>query len=235
MNPTRSTQNWNRLMEDEIASLEGRRPTLLLHSCCAPCSTAVIALLSRHFRLTVFYYNPNIDEEREYRLRAAEQQELLSKMEEAEGVSFIEGEYRPEDFLDHAKHLAHEPEGGSRCTFCYALRLEKTAEKARELGFEFFTTTLSISPMKDAQRINLIGSSLQENWGVRWLWSDFKKKDGFRRSVEISKKFGLYRQDWCGCSWSKAEALGRIKNTASGSAPDGNAANPREEELPERK
>nr|HPO03140.1 epoxyqueuosine reductase QueH [Treponemataceae bacterium] len=185
--------------------------------------------------LTVFYYNPNIDEEREYRLRAAEQQELLSKMEEAEGVSFIEGEYRPEDFLDHAKHLAHEPEGGSRCTFCYALRLEKTAEKARELGFEFFTTTLSISPMKDAQRINLIGSSLQETWGVRWLWSDFKKKDGFRRSVEISKKFGLYRQDWCGCSWSKAEALGRIKNTASGSAPDGNAANPREEELPERK
>ena len=196
-------QNYRKLMDEEIAQIEGSTPTLLLHSCCAPCSTSVIASLSAWFRITVFYYNPNIDEEDEYRKRAREQERLIKMMVTPNPVNFLEGEYSPEDFLVGARSRADEAEGGERCTYCYGLRLERTAREAHERGFDYFTTTLSVSPMKDAERINEIGSAMAEKNGVKWLWSDFKKKDGYKKSIELSKEYGLYRQNYCGCSYSK--------------------------------
>lgn len=194
--------NYRNLMDDVLAGLADT-PTLLLHSCCAPCSTAAIAALSSRFRITVFYYNPNIDERAEYERRKAEQQRLLSVMETPNPVAFLEGDWRPEDFLAFAAPLAGEKEGGRRCEACFGLRLGETARRAREGGFDYFTTTLTVGPMKDAERINSIGSALAGNCGVRWLWSDFKKKDGYRLSIELSRKYGLYRQDYCGCSFSR--------------------------------
>lgn len=203
-------QNYSRSMEELISSLTST-PTLLLHSCCAPCSTSVITKLAEHFLITVFYYNPNIDDKEEYTLRSSEQARLIAEMKVPNPVSFLEGEYRPTDFLTRASPLAQEPEGGVRCTFCYSLRLEKTAQTAKLHKFDFFTTTLSVSPLKDAQRINSIGIALEKKYGVRWLVSDFKKKDGYRQSVELSKIHGLYRQNYCGCSFSKEEASKRIQ------------------------
>jgi len=198
-------KNYQAMMEKILAALDGT-PRLLLHSCCGPCSTAVIACLSSFFDITVFYYNPNIDDDAEYRKRAKEQERLIGMMPTPNPVSFLEGEYSPEDFLAVARDLALEKEGGERCTFCYGLRLERTARETRERKFDFFTTTLSVSPMKDAERINAIGSRLAESHGVRWLWSDFKKKSGYLRSIELSKEYGLYRQDYCGCSFSRRES-----------------------------
>ena len=194
--------NYHQKMTETIAKLEGT-PTLLLHSCCAPCSTAVIASLSSVFRITVFYYNPNIDDREEYEKRAREQERLVSLIPAANPVSFLEGDYNPEDFLAAARPYADEREGGQRCSICYALRLDKTAREAVRGEFDFYTTTLSISPLKDAERINSIGSALGEKYRVQWLWSDFKKKDGYRASVELSKEYGLYRQNYCGCSFSR--------------------------------
>ena len=194
---------WRKLMDDELARIAGTTPAILLHSCCAPCSTSVIAALSSFFRITVFYYNPNIDEEAEYRKRASEQERLLSIMTTPNPVKFIEGEYSPEDFLAGTRSHADDKEGGERCTYCYALRLDRTAREARERGFDYFTTTLSVSPMKDADRINAIGQAAAEKYGVKWLWSDFKKKDGYKKSIEMSKEYGLYRQNYCGCSYSR--------------------------------
>ncbi len=180
-------------------------PTLLLHSCCAPCSSSVITTLASSFRITVFYYNPNIDEKDEYIRRAHEQERLIAAMPTTNPVQFLEGEYLPEDFLGTATQFAKEKEGGARCTFCYTLRLEKTALTAKEKGFAYFCSTLTVSPMKDALRINSIGQSLATKHGVVWLVSDFKKKDGFKKSVELSREYGLYRQDYCGCSFSRRE------------------------------
>ena len=191
-------------MEETIAKLH-TAPRLFLHSCCAPCSSAVIASLAPFFKITVFYYNPNIDEETEYRKRAHEQERLIQELSTANPVSFLEGDYRPEEFLAGAESLANEPEGGARCSFCYALRLDETARIASEGKYDFFTTTLSVSPLKDAERINTIGSALGEKYGISWLWSDFKKKDGYKRSIELSKEYNLYRQNYCGCSFSKQE------------------------------
>jgi len=191
-------------MDETIDALQGT-PTLLLHSCCAPCSTSVIAALSPYFRITVFYYNPNIDERGEYRKRAREQERLLGMIAAKNPVTFLEGEYEPGDFLSGAEPLASEREGGARCSFCYALRLDRTAREAREGAFDWFTTTLSVGPMKDAVRINDIGSALGAKYGVSWLWSDFKKKDGYKKSVELSAEYGLYRQNYCGCSYSRRE------------------------------
>jgi predicted adenine nucleotide alpha hydrolase (AANH) superfamily ATPase len=196
--------NYRQLMDETLAHLEGT-PTILLHSCCAPCSTSVIAVLSSFFKITVFYYNPNIDEQEEYIKRAKEQERLIGIMRTPNPVTFLEGEYRSEDFTTGAEQLASEREGGKRCTFCYALRLDRTAREASAGKYDYFTTTLSVSPMKDAVRINDIGSGLEKKYGCRWLWSDFKKKDGFKKSVALSEEYGLYRQDYCGCSYSRRE------------------------------
>lgn len=207
--------NYQAMMESLIADLqaEGRTgaqsPRLLLHSCCGPCSTAVITALSPFFRITVFYYNPNIDTREEYDKRKGEQIKLLGLMPTDLPVDFVEGEYLPEDFMSVAAPLASEPEGGSRCTACFTLRLERTARKARDLGIDWFCTTLSVSPYKDAVRLNEIGGRLADRMGLRWLWSDFKKRDGYRISAELSKKYGLYRQNYCGCTWSKADTNGQ--------------------------
>ncbi|ULQ60578.1 epoxyqueuosine reductase QueH [Brucepastera parasyntrophica] len=181
-------------------------PALLLHSCCAPCSSAVIAALSGFFRITVFYYNPNIDSAEEYNKRAGEQERFLALMPSVHPIGFVDALYTPEDYSEEAKAFAEEKEGGERCTFCYSIRLKKTAEMAQKLHSDFFCSTLTTSPYKDAQRVNTIGSGLEKKFGVRWLWSDFKKKGGYQRSIELSKNYGLYRQSYCGCSYSQAES-----------------------------
>ena len=190
---------------DKILSLlakENRAPSLLLHSCCAPCSSYVLEYLSNYFYITVFYYNPNIYPESEYTKRILEQQTLIGKMKGKYPVSFIAGNYDKDRFYEMAKGLEDVKEGGARCLKCYELRLREAARIAEEGGFEYFTTTLSISPLKNAARLNEIGARLEKEYQVRYLPSDFKKKNGYKRSIELSKEFGLYRQDYCGCEFS---------------------------------
>ena len=167
--------------------------------------------LADFFRITVFYFNPNITDKEEYRKRAEEQRRLIERMNEKlkYPVSILEGEYDAHTFFEMAKGMEHLPEGGERCFHCYAMRLERTAAEAKKRGMDYFTTTLSISPMKNAQKLNEIGGSMQETYGVSYLFSDFKKKNGYKRSIELSKEYGLYRQDYCGCVFSK-----RDRNTA---------------------
>ena len=199
--------NYQIEMEREIARIHasGTRPLLALHSCCAPCSSAVLERLNEHFRIALFYYNPNIAPEAEFRHRVEEQQRLVEQMPLREDLSVAVGEYEPERF--HAKVRGHEgdPEGGERCGICFEMRLRRTAEYARSIGADYFTTTLSISPLKDAQRLNAIGAALAAEFGVKYLFSDFKKKDGYRRSCALSEEYGLYRQDFCGCAFSRME------------------------------
>ena len=183
---------------------EERVPTLLLHCCCAPCSSYVLEYLSEYFQITVFFYNPNIDPESEYTKRILELQRLISSMNLKHPVSFIAGQYDSDRFYEMAKGLEHVKEGGERCFKCYELRLREAAEIAKEGGFEYFTTTLSISPHKNAQKLNEIGKRLAEEYGVEYLLSDFKKKNGYKRSIELSEEYGLYRQNYCGCVFSKA-------------------------------
>ena len=184
---------------------------LLLHSCCAPCSSYVLEYLRQYFDITVLYYNPNITEREEYEKRAAEQKRLIREMnEEADGdcknrILAEEGRYDPERFFAAAKGLELVPEGGERCFKCFGLRLEHAARLAKEGGYDYFTTTLTISPMKNAARLNDIGLRMAELYGVPYLVSDFKKKNGYKRSVELSGEYGLYRQDYCGCVYSRAE------------------------------
>ncbi|MCI5564476.1 MAG: epoxyqueuosine reductase QueH [Clostridiales bacterium] len=193
--------NYQAEMEAEIAALNGRRPTLLLHSCCGPCSSAVIERLAEHFRLTLYYYNPNIEPEAEYRRRLAEQERLLTLL--PGGLSLLPCEYDHDAFSAFAQAMADEPEGGKRCLSCFALRLGQTARAAKENGFEYFTTTLSVSPHKNAEVLNAIGEGIARQLGVRYLTADFKKKNGYLRSLQLSKAFDLYRQDYCGCLYSK--------------------------------
>ena len=181
---------------------EERVPSLLLHSCCAPCSSYVLEYLGQYFNITVFYYNPNIFPESEYTKRILEQQTLIGQMRVKYPVSFIAGSYDKDRFYEMAKGLEHVKEGGERCLKCYELRLRESAWIAKSGGFDYFTTTLSISPMKNAARLNEIGLRLQEKYGVNYLISDFKKKNGYKRSIELSKEYGLYRQDYCGCEFS---------------------------------
>lgn len=183
---------------------EERVPTLLLHCCCAPCSSYVLEYLSEYFQITAFFYNPNIDPESEYTKRILELQRLISSMNLKHPVSFIAGQYDSDRFYEMAKGLEHVKEGGERCFKCYELRLREAAEIAKEGGFEYFTTTLSISPHKNAQKLNEIGKRLAEEYGVEYLLSDFKKKNGYKRSIELSEEYGLYRQNYCGCVFSKA-------------------------------
>ena len=186
----------------EQLSKEQRVPKLLLHSCCAPCSSYVLEYLSNYFEITVFYYNPNIFPENEYTKRILEQQTLISDMKVKYTVSFLAGNYDRERFFQIAEGLEHLREGGERCFKCYELRLDEAAKVARDAGFDYFTTTLSISPLKNADKLNEIGTRLADKYGVQYLQSDFKKKNGYKRSIELSSEYGLYRQDYCGCEYS---------------------------------
>lgn len=181
-------------------------PSLLLHACCAPCSSACLEYLSGHFDITVFYFNPNISPQSEFEKRLAEEERLLSELPLEGGVKLIAGQYDYSRFLDISKGLEDCPEGGERCFRCYRLRLEETARLAKERGFDYFCTTLTISPLKNSEKLNKIGYEAAEKYGVAWLPSDFKKKEGYKRSIELSHQYNLYRQDFCGCAFSRAEA-----------------------------
>lgn len=186
----------------EKISGEGKTPRLLLHSCCAPCSSYVLEYLSQYFEITVLYYNPNIYPEEEYWHRVREQQELIEKMKFCYPVTFLEGSFDQERFYEMARGLEHIPEGGERCFGCYRLRLSEAAKTASKGKYDYFTSTLSISPLKNAKKLNEIGEELALEYGVKYLPSDFKKKNGYKRSVELSAEYGLYRQDYCGCVFS---------------------------------
>ena len=189
----------------EVLQRQGRVPRLLLHSCCAPCSSYVLEYLSRYFEITVFYYNPNIYPPEEYEHRVKEQQRFIAECTFDHPVQFVAGDYEPERFYDAVRTLEDCPEGGERCFVCYRLRLAEAAKLADELGCDCFTTTLSISPHKNAAKLNEIGEELAGITKARHLPSDFKKRGGYKRSVELSAEHGMYRQDYCGCVFSKRE------------------------------
>ena len=183
----------------------GEVPTLFLHSCCAPCSSYVLEYLSNHFKITVFYYNPNIYPDEEYFHRVKEQQEFIRRFPAKYPIDFVEGNFDKARFYETVKGMEHIPEGGERCFVCYELRLREAAEYAKARDMDYFCTTLSISPLKNAQKLNEIGERLGEEYGVRYLPSDFKKKNGYQRSVALSREYGMYRQDYCGCVFSMRE------------------------------
>lgn len=196
--------NYQKELDKTLEKLtkEERVPKLLLHSCCAPCSSYVLEYLSQYFEITVFYYNPNIYPESEYTKRIWEQQKLIDELPAKHPISFMAGPYDKERFYEMASGLEHVKEGGARCMKCYELRLREAAKIAKNAGFDYFTTTLSISPLKKAERLNEIGQRLGEEYEVEYLLSDFKKKNGYKRSIKLSKIYGLYRQDYCGCEFS---------------------------------
>ncbi len=193
--------NYDKKMQAQIADLPKGTP-LLLHSCCAPCSSACLERLHDFFSVRVFYYNPNIDEKEEYEKRKAEQIRLLSETGWAE---VVDCDHDAIAFAEMARGLENEPERGARCYRCYKLRLEKTAQKAKELGIGYFATTLTLSPLKNVEWLNQIGEEVGSRYGVKYLCSDFKKQGGYLRSIELSKEYGLYRQDFCGCKYSRRE------------------------------
>ena len=199
--------NYQSVLEEKLKKVkEGERvPQLLLHSCCAPCSSYVLEYLSDYFHITIYFYNPNITFEEEYKKRAAEQKEFIGRLNPKYPIKYLEGRYETEEFYSKIKGYEKVREGGERCFRCYELRLEEAAIKASELNYDYFCTALSISPMKNAAKINEIGSQLEEKYGVSYLYSDFKKKNGYKRSTEISREENLYRQDYCGCVFSKVE------------------------------
>ena len=206
MNKVRNYQKELDKIIEDAGAREGGAPSLFLHSCCAPCSSYVLEYLRQYFRITVFYYNPNITEDAEYRKRVEEQKRLIAAYnQKAQGYSIevLEGDYEPDRFFQIAKGLEACPEGGERCFACYELRLLETAKRARAGNNDYFTTTLSISPLKNAAKLNEIGEKLAASCGVAWLPSDFKKRDGYKRSIELSKEYELYRQDYCGCVYSR--------------------------------
>lgn len=213
-------QNYSKELEKKIEQFQkkGEHPKLLLHACCAPCSSYCLEYLREYFDVTVFFFNPNITEEKEYRKRVEEEKRLIEAYnrqvdehsfegmnsdENARKIEIMEGDYRPADFYEVSKGYEECPEGGERCRKCFELRLRETARVADEKGFDFFTTTLTISPLKNADVLNEVGQSVAEK--TPFLPSDFKKKNGYKRSIELSKMFDLYRQDFCGCSFSKAQ------------------------------
>ena len=199
--------NYQKNLDKIIENIEksGETPTLFLHSCCAPCSSYVLEYLSEYFKITIFYYNPNIYPEEEYLKRVAEQKRLISQLPSKNKVDFEEIGYDSSEFFNAVKGLENIPEGGERCFACYRLRLEKTAKLAAEKGFDYFTTTLSISPYKNAQKLNEISAELGEIYKVKALPADFKKKEGYKRSIELSAEYNLYRQNYCGCVFSQRE------------------------------
>lgn len=198
-------RNYQKELEQLLENLKSRNkiPKLLLHSCCAPCSSYVLGYLSSYFNITVLYYNPNISPKEEYLFRKKEQINLLPKIKTKNTINFLDCDYEDFKFYQITSGLENEKEGGKRCFNCYRLRLEKTAVTAKALGFKFFGSTLSVSPYKNAIWLNDIGESLEDEYSVRFLISDFKKKDGYKKSIELSKQFNLYRQNYCGCIFSK--------------------------------
>jgi len=201
-----NAQNYQKLMDDELSKTGVDSKTLLLHACCAPCSSHCLTYLKGKIHIKVYYYNPNIVETGEYSKRAEELERLVNILNEEypeASIEFLEGSHEPERFLEAAKGLELIPEGGERCEKCFELRLREAARKAKEVGADYFATTLTISPLKNAKLINELGGRIGTEEGIKWLFSDFKKKEGYKASVELSKKYGLYRQDYCGCPYSK--------------------------------
>ena len=197
--------NYQKELDKLIEKLEQTKevPRLFLHSCCAPCSSYVLEYLSEHFAITVFYFNPNIAPEEEYRKRVEEQKRLIEQLPAVYPIQFLEGRYEPEEFYSRVRGLEKEPEGGARCRVCFELRLEEAARLAAEGGYDYYTTTLSISPLKNAQVLAQVAMEMGVKWGVAWLPSDFKKKEGYKRSIQLSSEYDLYRQNYCGCVFSR--------------------------------
>lgn len=195
--------NYQKQLDKIIENLGDKVPSLLLHTCCAPCSSHCIEYLSQYFQITVLYYNPNIYPEAEYIKRKAEQKRLIAEMKTKYPVTLLDCDFESEKFYEMAKGLENAKEGGERCFGCFELRLRKTAEEAKQGGFDYFTTSLTISPLKNAQKINEIGLAVAEEYDVNWLPSDFKKKEGYKRSIELSAEYNLYRQNYCGCIFSQ--------------------------------
>ena len=207
-------RNYQKELEKRLQDPQIVGKRLLLHSCCAPCSSYCMEYLRDYFDLTVFYYNPNITLTAEYEKRVAEEKRLIeayNRMPGKRSIQMKEGAYDPERFYEMAKGLERCPEGGERCFRCYELRLRETARVAAEEGYGLFTTTLTISPLKNAAKLNEIGERLAKEYGVAFLNSDFKKRGGYQRSIELSKEYALYRQDYCGCVYSKAERDARVE------------------------
>lgn len=200
-------QNYHLKMLEMIKEYcgENKVPRLLLHSCCAPCSSYCLELLSQHFAVTVFYYNPNIYPPEEYEMRVEEQDRFVKAFPAKYPISFVEGTYDTAKFYEMAKGMEQLKEGGERCFACYEMRLRESAEYAKEHGFDFFTTTLSISPLKNAEKLNEIGQKLELEYDIKYLYSDFKKQNGYKRSTEISNEYDMYRQYYCGCVYSKKQ------------------------------
>ncbi len=200
--------NYQLVLDKILENINGE--TLLLHSCCAPCSSYVLEYLSNYFKITVFYYNPNISPEEEYIKRKEEQKRFIKNLKTKYKVEYIEDSYDNDKFLEISKGLESDIEGGNRCFKCYNLRLEKTARLAKEKRFDYFGTTLTVSPYKNSNKLNEIGESLQDKYNVKYLFSDFKKKNGYKRSIELSREYNLYRQDYCGCEFSKQNKYKKI-------------------------
>lgn len=193
--------NYNLVMKDIIKSLDST-PRLLLHSCCGPCSTTVISILSNYFIVDVLYYNPNIEPEEEYLKRKHEQIKFINEFKGDNKVSLIDADYDNEEFMIDLHPLKDEKEGGARCAVCIKKRMEYSAKKAKELGYDYFCTTLTVSPHKNSELINKIGEHLEKEYDIKYLFSDFKKEDGYLKSIKYSKEYDLYRQNYCGCRYS---------------------------------
>lgn len=196
--------NYQKELDKITSSIDaGNPPRLFLHSCCAPCSSYTLEYLSNYFDITVYYFNPNISPKEEFDKRFAEQKRLIDSLPAKNPIKLVLGEYNYDDFLQIARGYENVAEGGERCFRCYRMRLESTARIAKEQGFDYFCTTLSISPLKNSQKINQIGYEVAQKYGIKWLPSDFKKREGYKRSIELSREYNLYRQSFCGCIFSK--------------------------------
>ena len=196
--------NYHKLCLEEISKLNNQKK-ILLHSCCAPCSSYVITFLSNYFDITILYYNPNISPKEEYNKRKQEQIRLINTLKTKNKLDFLDCDYDNNLYNEHIKGYEKYPEGGSRCHICFNLRLEKTAKLAKKHNYDYFCSTLTVSPHKNSKIINEIGETISKNYNIKWLYSDFKKNEGFKQSIELSKKYELYRQDYCGCIYSKKE------------------------------
>ena len=199
--------NYDRELEKIINNLDDKVPRILLHSCCAPCSSYVISYLSNYFDITIFYYNPNISPMDEYLKRKEEQIRLIKEIKTKNKLDIIDCDYDNDLYEKSIKGLENEPERGNRCTVCFNLRLNKTAEIAKKFNYDYFGTTLTVSPYKNSNLINEIGLDISKKYDINYLVSDFKKKNGYKKSIELSKEFNLYRQNYCGCKYSKRTKL----------------------------
>jgi len=198
-------KNYQKILDSELKKISDTEitPTLLLHACCAPCSSYVLEYLTQYFNIILYYYNPNIFPESEYKYRLSELERLISEMPLKNKIEITPAEYNPDEFLSLSEGLENLPERGLRCQKCIMFRLKKSAEKALELNADYFSTTLTISPYKDSEYINQAGEELQNKYGIKYLFSDFKKRNGYKRSIQLSSEYNLYRQNFCGCIYSK--------------------------------